>query len=445
MSVDPKGYYAVLGVQTSASATEIKRAFRRRAIQLHPDRNTSPHAVNMFLLLKEAYETLSNVSRRAAYDIWETTDDSGDTDTPSREPDNEPIVCSKCSKITAQPRYVIFLRVKSYLVGTSRTSSQGIFCSDCAAKEAIRVTFTTWALGWWCLPFGPIYAAHAVIRNTFGGIKPKDINVRIAAHQAWHFVSIGQVELARAVAADALKLASGKTPEVAELKASVLRVLDLGARESPPRRLKNPWRLLRRPFFVQAVPLLIIATVGTNLVWGAVRPAAVPTPAPVASTQPPPPPPTAPAPDPTDARRSGVRYRRPLLADNGEPWPTVPAYLPGYPKRFTEGRSTLTVDNSQNDSDVFAKLFTDDGTSRVLARAFFIPAGGTFTVESLERGRYDLRYRLLDSGTIVKSDPMEFKEISIGDATKVTTMNVTLYKVAGSSLRIQPIPPDEFD
>jgi hypothetical protein len=63
----------------------------------------------------------------------------------------------------------------------------------------------------------------------------------------------------------------------------------------------------------------------------------------------------------------------------------------------------------------------------------------------LERGRYDLRYRFLDSGTIVKSDPMEFKEISIGDATKVTTMKVTLYKVAGGSLRIQPIPPDEFD
>jgi hypothetical protein len=228
MSLDPKGYYAVLGVQTSASATEIKRAFRRRAIQLHPDRNTSPHAVTMFLLLKEAYETLSNVSRRAAYDIWETSDDPDDTDSPSREPDDQPIVCSKCSKITAQPRYVIFLRVKSYLVGTSRTSSQGIFCSDCAAKVAIRMTFTTWALGWWCLPFGPIYAAHAVIRNTFGGIKPKDINMRIAAHQAWHFVSIGQVELARAVAADALKLASGKTPEVAELKASVLRVLDLG-------------------------------------------------------------------------------------------------------------------------------------------------------------------------------------------------------------------------
>jgi hypothetical protein len=389
----------------------------------------------MFLLLKEAYETLSNVSRRAAYDIWETTDDPDDTDSPSREPDDEPIVCSKCSKITAQPRYVIFLRVKSYLVGTSRTSSQGIFCSDCAAKEAIRVTFTTWALGWWSLPFGPIYAAHAVIRNTFGGIKPKDINMRIAAHQAWHFVSIGQVELARAVAADALKLASGRTREVAELKASVLRVLDLGARETPPRRLKNPWRLLRRSFFVQAVPLLIIATVGTTLVWGAVRPAPVPTP-PVASTHPPAPSPTAAVP---------VRYRRPLRADNGEPWPTVPAYVPGYPKRFTAGRSTLTVDNSQNDSDVFAKLFTEDGPSRVLARAFFIPAGGKFTVESLERGRYDLRCRFLDSGTIVKSDPMEFKESSSDDATKVTTMNVTLYKVAGGSSRIQPIPPDEFD
>ena len=189
MPVDPKGYYAVLGVPPSASGDEIKRAFRRRAIQLHPDRNQSPHALTMFLLLKEAYETLSNVSRRAAYDIWETTDDRAETEATSREPESEPIVCSRCGKVTAQPRYVIFLQVKSYLLGMSRTSSQGVFCSDCAAKESIRATLTTWAFGWWSLPFGPFYAAHAVIRNTFGGIKPKHINVRIAAHQAWYFVS----------------------------------------------------------------------------------------------------------------------------------------------------------------------------------------------------------------------------------------------------------------
>ena len=109
------------------------------------------------------------------------------------------------------------------------------------------------------------------------------------------------------------------------------------------------------------------------------------------------------------------------------------------------GLSTLTVDNSQNDSDVFAKLFTIGPHSRVLARAFFVPAGGQFTIESLERGRYDLRYRHLSSGALVKSDPFEFAEISGEDSVKVTTIKMTLYKVAGGTLRTQSISDEEFE
>src|SRR5437762_9777212 len=433
MPVDPKGYYAVLGIPASASATEIKHAFRRRAIQLHPDRNKSPHAVEMFVLLKQAYETLSNVSRRAAYDIWETTDTRDEQDSSSREPENEPIVCSVCGKITAQPRYVMFLEVKSYVIGTSRTSSQGIFCSDCAAKESIRATFTTWVLGWWCLPFGPIYAGHAVFRNTFGGIKPRDINVRIAAHQAWYFASARQLDLAGAIAADALKLASARTRESAEVKASVLRILELIPRGRRPRRLRNSWRLLRWPFLIQALPLLAIAVGSANVIWKATRPAPV-RPAPVAS------PPEAP---PAPWQRP--RYVRPSQADNGVPWPTVPAYIPGYPRRFTDGRSTLSVDNSRNESDVFMKLFSVGTKTRLLARAFFIPAGQKFVVEPLERGSYDLRYRQLSSGALFKSDPLVFKEVSSDDSIKVTTMAVTIYKTAGGSLPVTAIPDEEFD
>jgi len=440
MPVDPRQYYAVLGVAASASATEIKRAFRRRAIELHPDTNKSPHAAEMFLLLKEAYETLSNVSRRAVYDTSDLAVDWEDTDGNSQESETEPIVCSECSKITAQPRYVIFLRIKSYVVGTARTSSQGIFCSECAAKKAIAATLTTWMLGWWALPFGPLYAAHAVIRNTWGGIKPKAINARIAARQAWYFASVGQPELARAIAADALGLTSDD-PSDSAVKASVLRLLDVGVRGKPPRHLRNSWRLLRRPFFVQAAPLLVIVAVGANAVWLRGTPSAARSvPAPVASVAPT----TPPAPE-KQAPQLAVRYKRPSQADNGVPWPTTSGYVPGYPRRSMGGLSTLTVDNSQNDSDVFAKLFTIGPHSRVLARAFFVPAGGQFTIESLERGRYDLRYRHLSSGALVKSDPFEFAEISGEDSVKVTTIKMTLYKVAGGTLRTQSISDEEFE
>lgn len=52
---DPRGYYGILGVSASADSAEIKAAFRRKAMELHPDRNDSPLATAQFQLLNEAY------------------------------------------------------------------------------------------------------------------------------------------------------------------------------------------------------------------------------------------------------------------------------------------------------------------------------------------------------------------------------------------------------
>jgi hypothetical protein len=445
MPIDPKGYYAILGVAVSASAAEIKHAFRHRAIALHPDTSKAPNAVEMFVRLKEAYETLSNRSRRAAYDIWQTSDDDEeDEETPTAEAETEPMQCSVCSKVTAQPRYVIFPRVRSYIFGSSRTSAQGIFCSECATKEALRASATTWLLGWWAVPFGPFYTVHALVRNLLGGIKPRDINARIAAHQAWHFVSVNQMELARAVATDALRLANAKTREAAELKASVLRVLDLTA-DRPTRRLRDSWPLFGVPFVVQAAPMVAVLMVAAHFVFEAVSvPSAAPDPVARTATTLPKPPPRAPANEPTPGPPT-PRYVRPPIADNGVPWPTVSAYIPGYPRRFTEGRSSLQVDNSKNDADMFVKIFKAATTPRVLARAFFVQAGGQFKVESLESGEYDLRYRNLRTGAHARLAPLDFKEIPAGDSVKVTTMRVTLYEIADGTLRVQPIPDEDFD
>ncbi len=54
-------YYQILGVTEKASLEELKRAYRKKALLLHPDRNPSPHAHDEFIFLTEAYEFLSKL------------------------------------------------------------------------------------------------------------------------------------------------------------------------------------------------------------------------------------------------------------------------------------------------------------------------------------------------------------------------------------------------
>jgi len=63
-----KDYYEILGVSKNATEAEIKAAYRRLALQWHPDKNKSPEAEARFKEINEAYEVLSNKDKRAAYD-----------------------------------------------------------------------------------------------------------------------------------------------------------------------------------------------------------------------------------------------------------------------------------------------------------------------------------------------------------------------------------------
>ena len=65
---EKRDYYEVLGVQRNASKDEIKDAYRKLAMQFHPDRNKDPGAEEKFKEISEAYAVLSDDQKRQTYD-----------------------------------------------------------------------------------------------------------------------------------------------------------------------------------------------------------------------------------------------------------------------------------------------------------------------------------------------------------------------------------------
>jgi len=70
MSRNKKDYYEVLGVSRNAAQEEIKNAYRKLALQYHPDRNKSPEAEEKFKEISEAYAVLSDEEKRRQYNTF---------------------------------------------------------------------------------------------------------------------------------------------------------------------------------------------------------------------------------------------------------------------------------------------------------------------------------------------------------------------------------------
>ena len=64
-----KDFYDILGVSSKANENEIKKAYRSLSLKYHPDRNQEPGSTQKFQEISDAYETLSDNSKRKAYDM----------------------------------------------------------------------------------------------------------------------------------------------------------------------------------------------------------------------------------------------------------------------------------------------------------------------------------------------------------------------------------------
>ena len=71
-------YYSLLEIERTASADEIKKAYRRKAMEVHPDRHGGDKNKEAeFKKLNEAYSTLSDEQKKAHYDRHGTMDGHG--------------------------------------------------------------------------------------------------------------------------------------------------------------------------------------------------------------------------------------------------------------------------------------------------------------------------------------------------------------------------------
>jgi molecular chaperone DnaJ len=65
-----RDYYELLGIARGASDDDIKKAYRKLALQYHPDRNSEPDATEKFKEVTEAYQVLSDAEKRGMYDRY---------------------------------------------------------------------------------------------------------------------------------------------------------------------------------------------------------------------------------------------------------------------------------------------------------------------------------------------------------------------------------------
>lgn len=69
MSSQTECYYSILEIEKTASADEIKKAYRKMSLKWHPDKNNHPSAPQKFQKINDAYETLGDADKKQMYDM----------------------------------------------------------------------------------------------------------------------------------------------------------------------------------------------------------------------------------------------------------------------------------------------------------------------------------------------------------------------------------------
>ena len=440
---DPRGYYSCLGVLPNASSEEIKSCYKQLAKRLHPDINRDSNAKALFQRINEAYQTLSDPDLRGAYDALQYSK-------PEAEPSSnelDPICCSHCGKVTAQPRSTVFFRTVSIVLLTTKTPIQGIFCSACATKLGLRASLISALFGWWGFPWGPIWTIGSIFTNAGGGRYSQDIDEKLAWYNALAFLSRGKLNISHALAQ---KLRKARNTEIAAGAEKLINRLRAAGVPATSPSLKDPWS---NPLLVGAhlgLLLLIPGAIGLAIAYDgsfkdskpeyrwpeqiAAKPdfsqygTSVPT-APQISQAPPDAVPTCAVPP----------FNGKVLVKNMSP---------------TETPHSIEVRNGSNGNAIVKVRDAYSGTLRV---SFFVGQRSTASFGDLPDGVYKIQYAF---GGNLGKDCRTFSQITSAAqfpsietlTTEITSSQIitksltyTLYTVPGGNVRPQSIDAKFFD
>jgi hypothetical protein len=451
MAADSRGYYSALGLSPGASIDVVRAVYRQLAKGCHPDTPGCRDGGERFRHITEAYDALSDPGFKATYDLGEERAPAGQKEQTSHI---DPIPCQVCGRVTAQPRRLVFWRVTSFILASTKDPVQQIYCRDCAAKEQWKSTVWTSLLGWWGIPWGPAWSIMLGVTNATGGAREPEVDEALMWQNTLAFAVRGEGQLAVGLSNILLK---SENTETAQRSAEIIRFFaDRGV--DPATTLRDVWKrsalntvaLFATAFAVPAAAIAFVAiptssthqstslpdvqgTEDVDILAGVFGPQA---------QEPPPEKRAASVPAPTCKSQP----------DNGE-------ILIDRRGRLNDGHILQIENGSEGDAIVKVR---DASDNRTLA-SFFVARGETAALRNIPDGSYFIQYAAgdklaLNCRTFVNDGTASantfpgpetlttrYEEVSDGMRVIRGRLTYTLYNVPNGNVHPNEISLDEFN